>query len=92
MKVRSRSLVLAYHEGGSYFRLISELKDFFEVLPGIVAGPDSVFSFWNGLGATSKGPTYKLSTTWLTSSANSKTLPFTMLPRISPPCIWMMLA
>ena len=32
----------------------SELKDFFDVLPNILAGPESVFSFWNGLGATSK--------------------------------------
>lgn len=31
-----------------------ELKDFFEVLPNILADPDSVFSFWNGLGATSR--------------------------------------
>lgn len=31
-----------------------ELKDFFDVLPNILAGPESVFSFWNGLGATSK--------------------------------------
>ncbi|KAJ9116340.1 hypothetical protein QFC22_004780 [Naganishia vaughanmartiniae] len=29
-----------------------ELKDFFDVLPNILASPESVFSFWNGLGAT----------------------------------------
>ena len=32
----------------------TELKDFFDVLPNILASPESVFSFWNGLGATSK--------------------------------------
>ncbi|KAJ9099213.1 hypothetical protein QFC21_004093 [Naganishia friedmannii] len=29
-----------------------ELKDFFDILPNILASPESVFSFWNGLGAT----------------------------------------
>lgn len=29
-----------------------ELKAFFEVVPDLLEGPDSVFSFWNGLGAT----------------------------------------
>ncbi|KAK4687603.1 type IV protein arginine methyltransferase, partial [Tremellales sp. Uapishka_1] len=32
----------------------SDLKAFFEVLPDILDGEDGIFSFWNGLGATSQ--------------------------------------
>lgn len=53
-----------------------ELKDFFEVLPNILADPDSVFSFWNGLGATSK-----------TFALNGMTTPAYHL-RISDPTIY----
>ena len=35
-------------------KLIIDLKAFFELLPDILNGPDAVFSFWNGLGATSE--------------------------------------
>ncbi|KAI5450621.1 Arginine N-methyltransferase 2 [Naganishia albida] len=54
-------LLKATEESGGGFDIVfidtfaegyEELKDFFEVLPGILEGPDSVFSFWNGLGAT----------------------------------------
>jgi protein arginine N-methyltransferase 2 len=31
-----------------------ELKAFFEIVTDLLEGPESVFSFWNGLGATSE--------------------------------------
>jgi hypothetical protein len=34
--------------------LETELKAFFEIVPDLLEGPESVFSFWNGLGATSE--------------------------------------
>lgn len=50
-----------YKEGGYdviYFDTFSEgyseLKDFFQHLPNLLAGPESRFSFFHGLGATSK--------------------------------------
>lgn len=39
----------------SYSLLIkSDLHDFFEELPNLLSGPQAKFSFFNGLGATSK--------------------------------------
>lgn len=35
-------------------RGFTELKAFFEIVPDLLEGPESVFSFWNGLGATSE--------------------------------------
>ncbi|GHJ90418.1 hypothetical protein NliqN6_6820 [Naganishia liquefaciens] len=58
---RLEELLKATEENGGGFDIVfidtfaegyEELKDFFDVLPNILAGPESVFSFWNGLGAT----------------------------------------
>lgn len=36
----------------------SDLKAFFDVIPDILEPEAGLFSFWNGLGATSKLPNY----------------------------------
>lgn len=38
----------------SSLKIISELHKFFEHVPDLLAGPESRFSFFHGLGATSK--------------------------------------
>jgi protein arginine N-methyltransferase 2 len=42
------------HSSLNYPRLHPDLKAFFEVLPDILEPENGIFSFWNGLGATSQ--------------------------------------
>jgi protein arginine N-methyltransferase 2 len=37
----------------------ADLREFFEVVPDLIEGPDSRFSFFNGLGATSTLPSFE---------------------------------
>ena len=45
---------MSHRQGGLLTECRADLKQFFEHLPDLLAGPESRFSFFNGLGATSK--------------------------------------
>lgn len=60
--------------------IVVELKEFFEIATDLLEGPESVFSFWNGLGATSKlRPCF---TSRSLMSPHTKHSPFTSDPLI----------
>ena len=63
----------------------ADLKAFFEVLPDILNGQDAVFSFWNGLGATSESRFVKLR---IGPADHAQTRPSTRCLLTLPNCTW----